>query len=163
MKKPKIFIEFLYVSLDSTIFLEENKNIYGNTFIPSKSHWTIGLLIVKGHIIDDVRPVQVWQKSMQVTLTISCLLSLTFITRLKHVYLSNCAARQKKRTMDAWWGNRLHCTAENPLPLPNFYVPPKHILSTTLAQIFRFFWVMPSLGVRSPWQRTLSEGCCCCW
>ena len=24
------------------------------------------------------------------------------------------------RTTDARWGNRFHCTAENPLPLPNF-------------------------------------------
>ena len=27
----------------------------------------------------------------------------------------------------------------------------KHILSATSAQIFRFLWFMPSLGVRSPW------------
>ena len=25
--------------------MEGNKNIYGNAFIPSKSHWTIGLLL----------------------------------------------------------------------------------------------------------------------
>ena len=28
---------------------------------------------------------------------------------------------------------------------------PKHILSTTSAQIFGFLWFMPSLGVPSPW------------
>ena len=53
--------------------------------------------------------------------------------------------------MDARWENRLHCTTENPLPLPNFYVRPKHILSATSAQICRFHWSMPSLGVRSPY------------
>ena len=52
MKKPKIFMEFFYVSFRkklsifgfSNFILEENKNIYGNTFIPWKSHWNIGLL-----------------------------------------------------------------------------------------------------------------------
>ena len=29
------------------------------------------------------------------------------------------------------------------------YIRPKHILSTTLALIFRFLWFMPSLGVRT--------------
>ena len=50
MKKPQIFLEFFYVyfwkknilGLNNSI-LEENKNIYGNAFIPSKSHWNIGL------------------------------------------------------------------------------------------------------------------------
>ena len=44
MKKTKIFMEFFYVSfrnnylyLDTTIlFWKKTKNIYGNTFIPSK-------------------------------------------------------------------------------------------------------------------------------
>ena len=52
MKKTKIFLEFFYVRfqinylyLDLKIFiLEENKNIYGNAFVPWKSHWKIGLL-----------------------------------------------------------------------------------------------------------------------
>jgi hypothetical protein len=46
MNKPKIFMEFFYVSFQKKIFifgfnnyiLEENKNIYGNAVIPSKSH-----------------------------------------------------------------------------------------------------------------------------
>ena len=42
------------------------------------------------------------------------------------------------RTTDAQRGNSLHCTAENSLPLPNFQVRPKHILSATPVQIFRF-------------------------
>ena len=38
-----------------------------------------------------------------------------------------------------------------PTPAPKiFWVRPKHILSATLAQIFRFLWFLPSLGVRSP-------------
>ena len=53
MKKPKIFLEFFNVSFRKKLFifgidnfiLEENKNIYGNAFIPSKSHWNIGLLV----------------------------------------------------------------------------------------------------------------------
>ena len=40
------------------------------------------------------------------------------------------------RTTDAQRGNILHCTAENSLPLPNFQVRPKHILSATSAQFF---------------------------
>ena len=54
--------------------------------------------------------------------------------------------------------------AENPLPLPNFWAQPKHMLSATSAQIFRhsrsicclphrhfrLLWFMPSLCVRSP-------------
>ena len=55
------------------------------------------------------------------------------------------------RTTDARWGNRFHCRAENPLPLPNFYLRPKHILSAISAQNFRFLWFMPSMGVGSPW------------
>ena len=51
MKKPKIFMEFFYVSFQKYLFifgfnnfiLEENKNIYGNAFIALKSHWKIGL------------------------------------------------------------------------------------------------------------------------
>ena len=46
----KIFMEFFYVSFRkkwsifgfSNFILEENKNIYGNAFIPWKSHWKIG-------------------------------------------------------------------------------------------------------------------------
>ena len=45
-------MEFFYVSFRKKIFVirfnnfifEENKNIYGNTFIPSKSHGKIGLM-----------------------------------------------------------------------------------------------------------------------
>ena len=57
---------------------------------------------------------------------------------------------QKSRTTDAQRGNSLHCTAKNSLPLPNFQVRLKHILSATLDQFFRYFCFMPSLGVRSP-------------
>ena len=42
------------------------------------------------------------------------------------------------RTTDAQRGNSLHCTAKNSLPLPNFQLRPKHILSATLAQFFRY-------------------------
>ena len=52
----------------------------------------------------------------------------------------------KTRTTDALLGNCLHSTAKNQLLLPNFQVRPEHILSATLAQIFRF---LPSMGVRS--------------
>ena len=45
----------------------------------------------------------------------------------------------------------LHCTAENPLQLPNIQVRLRHILSAKSAQIFRFLLFMPLLGVRSPW------------
>jgi len=46
MKKPKIFMEFFYVSFRKQLIvfgfnnfiLDENKNIYGNAFIPRKSH-----------------------------------------------------------------------------------------------------------------------------
>ena len=52
MKKTKIFLEFLYISFRKKIcifgfnnfILEENKNMYGNAFIPLKSHWNIGLM-----------------------------------------------------------------------------------------------------------------------
>ena len=54
------------------------------------------------------------------------------------------------RTTDAQRGNSPHCTAKNSLPLPNFWVRPRHILSSTSAQLFRYLWFMPSLGVRSP-------------
>ena len=37
------------------------------------------------------------------------------------------------RTTDAQRGNSLHCTAENSIPIPNFYVRLKHILSATPA------------------------------
>ena len=58
-----------------------------------------------------------------------------------------------QRTTDTQRGNSLHCTAENSIPIPNFLVWPKHILSATLAQFFRYLWFMPSLGVRSLWSR----------
>ena len=53
MKKPKIFMEFFYVSFwkkksifgFSNFIVEENKNIYGDTFIPWKSQWNIGLML----------------------------------------------------------------------------------------------------------------------
>ena len=35
------------------------------------------------------------------------------------------------RTTDAQRGNSLHCMAENSIPIPNFQVRPKHILSAT--------------------------------
>ena len=44
----------------------------------------------------------------------------------------------------------LHSTKPTPAP-KIFWVRPKHILSATLAQIFRFLKFMPSLGVRSLW------------
>ena len=53
------------------------------------------------------------------------------------------------RTITQRWGNPFHCMAENPLPLPIFQLRLKHILSATSAQIFRYLWFMPSLGVRS--------------
>ena len=63
------------------------------------------------------------------------------------------------RTTDARSGNCPHCTAENPLPLPNFQVRPKHISSATSAQTFRYSKIMLSLGVRSPWiQSTFIPG-----
>ena len=49
------------------------------------------------------------------------------------------------RTKDAQRGNSLHCKAENSIPIPNFYVRPKHILSAKLAQFVRYFWFVPSL------------------
>jgi hypothetical protein len=58
--------------------------------------------------------------------------------------------REDARTTDTQWENRLHWTAKNPIPIPNSYVRPKHILSATSALIFRFLWFMPSLGVREP-------------
>ena len=53
MKKQKIFLESFYVSFRkqlskfgfNNLILEETKNIFGNAFIPWKSHWNIGLLI----------------------------------------------------------------------------------------------------------------------
>ena len=42
------------------------------------------------------------------------------------------------RTTDTQGGNSLHCTAENSLPLLNFQVQPKHILSATSAHFFRY-------------------------
>ena len=42
-------------------------------------------------------------------------------------------------------------------PNPKFLVRPKHILSATSAQTFRFLWFMPSLGVRSPWLYIFSK------
>ena len=54
------------------------------------------------------------------------------------------------RTTDAQGGISLHCTAKNSIPIPNFWVRPKHILSATSAQFFRYLRFMPSMGVRSP-------------
>ena len=48
--------------------------------------------------------------------------------------------------------NLLWCTVENPLSGPNFQVRPKHILSATSAQFFRYLWFINSLGVCSPWK-----------
>ena len=79
----------------------------------------------------------VWQKNC-------CMLSHNW------EWLLRCPLYALPQTTDARWGNCLHCTAENQLPLPNFKVRTKHILSATSAQIFRFLWFMPSLGVRSP-------------
>ena len=42
------------------------------------------------------------------------------------------------QTTDARRRNSLHCTAENSIPIPNFQVRPKHILSATSAQFFRY-------------------------
>ena len=56
--------------------------------------------------------------------------------RFHKVYYTN--RYQKPRTTDAQRGNSLHCTAENSLPLPNFQVRPKQILSATSAQFFRY-------------------------
>ena len=42
------------------------------------------------------------------------------------------------RTTDTQRGNSLHCTAENSIPIPNFQVRLKHILSATSAQFFRY-------------------------
>ena len=50
------------------------------------------------------------------------------------------------RTTDAQRGNSLHCTAENSIPIPNFQVWPKHILSATLAQSFRYFFIYAFIG-----------------
>ena len=55
----KIFMEFFYVSFRkkwsifgfSNFILEENKNIYGNAFIPWKSNWNIGLKQIKSNQI----------------------------------------------------------------------------------------------------------------
>ena len=51
------------------------------------------------------------------------------------------------QTTDARWRNHL--------PLPNFLV--RLILSAISAQIFRFLWLMPSLGVRSPWKDPIQK------
>ena len=66
--------------------------------------------------------------------------------RVLKVYLSPYIL---SRTTDTRWRNHLHCTPENKFPIPNFQVRPKHVLSAASAQNFRFFWFMPSLGVRS--------------
>ena len=50
-----------------------------------------------------------------------------------------------KRTTDAQRGNSLHWKAENAHPLPNLYLRPKHILSATLAQFFRYLWFIGCL------------------
>ena len=55
------------------------------------------------------------------------------------------------RTTVVQRGNSLHCMSKNSLPLPNCLRRPKHVLSATSTQFFRYLWFMPSLGVRSPW------------
>ena len=61
------------------------------------------------------------------------------------------------RTMDTQREKNLHYTAENSIPILNFKVRPKHILSATSAQFFRYLWFIPSLDVRSPWRATSSK------
>ena len=61
----------------------------------------------------------------------------------KHCYRHPCQVRPL--ITDAQRGNSLHCKAENSIPIPNFYVRPKHILSAKLAQFVRYFWFVPSL------------------
>ena len=69
---------------------------------------------------------------------------------LKYYLLKKIKELACPRTTDTQKENSLHCTAENSIPIPNFLVRPKHILSAISAQIFRFLWFMPSLGVCSP-------------
>ena len=47
--------------------------------------------------------------------------------------------RIESRTTDAQRENSLHCTAENSIPIPNFMVRPKHILSATSADFSDIF------------------------
>ena len=62
------------------------------------------------------------------------------------------------RTTNAQWGNSLHCMAENQLPLPNFLIRPKHILSTSLAKMFRFLWFTYTfIGCPCLWLRPFSK------
>ena len=53
--------------------------------------------------------------------------------------LSEFGSRSRARTTDTQRENSLYCMAENSIPIPNFMVPPKHILSATLAQFSNFF------------------------
>ena len=65
--------------------------------------------------------------------------------------------RHKSRTTDPRWGNRLHCTAENQIPIPNVYIctaeanfvchigPNFHI---------SLIYALTALGVRSPCQKS---------
>ena len=67
--------------------------------------------------------------------------------------------RQRKDGGASSGGHRLRTPREeiafsarpkNSIPIPNFQVWPKHILSATSAQFFRYLSFMPSLGVHSP-------------
>ena len=89
---------------------------------------------------------------------------LVYINVLKITHIAkNLKYFSYSRTTDTRSENCLHCTAENPIPIPNSLIWLKHILSATAAQIFRYIWFMPSLGVRSPctkltllWARKIS-------
>ena len=75
----------------------------------------------------------------------------SILTRLWHIKIFRKLFYQLPRTTDSQRVNNLHFMAENSIKIPNFQVRPKHNLSATSAQFFRYFWFMPSLGVRSPW------------
>ena len=64
--------------------------------------------------------------------------SLKLSTYLKNVWIKLFQVCIRTRTTDAQRRNSLHCTAENLIPIPNFQVRPKHILSATSAQFFRY-------------------------
>ena len=51
--------------------------------------------------------------------------------------------------MDAQWGNRLHCMAENQLPLPNFLGTAEAYFVCHIVQIFRFLWIRESAKMGS--------------
>jgi hypothetical protein len=80
-----------------------------------------------------------------------------FLFKFNNFLFESFVESSQARTTDAQSGNSLHCMAENSLPLPNFYVRPKHILSATSAQFFRYLWFIPSLGVRRPWSQDICQ------